>query len=163
MISTAKVNQTLAYEFGNVSYTPVATYYIGLSTTPITIDGSGKGVGFTEPTNTGYARIAVPNNLTYWVVENRSAKNIPQLSFPQLTSGPTGQAVAWFISEYADASFDDDCAIYFGTFYELDPITGLPVIDEVTGEPIPSPRPLIPDAEVLIMSGGLTIRRINEI
>jgi hypothetical protein len=163
MISTARANQTLAYEFGNVPFSPVTTYYVGLSTTPITINESGIVVGCTEPINAGYARIAVPNNSTYWLVENHSAKNIPQLSFPQLTSGPTGQAVAWFISEYADSSNPGDCAIYFGSFYELDPSTGLPVIDEETGEPIPSPKPLIPETEIIITSGGLTIRRINEL
>lgn len=146
MISPAKATQTLAFEFGAISFTPAPNYYIGLTTTVITIDENGKGTGFTEPTNAGYARITIENTPENWAVTNSEAKNVPQLAFPAFTSAPSlgsdTEAVGWFISEYADSSVAGDCAIYFGTFA--------------------SPKPLVAESEIVIRSGGLTIKRANE-
>ena len=55
-------NKILDFNFGGTSYTPPVTYYFGLSTTTISIDGSGA----TEPSSGGYARIALTNNKTNW-------------------------------------------------------------------------------------------------
>jgi hypothetical protein len=54
------INKYLNYEFGGTSYTPPATWYIGLSTTSTGSSGSAA----TEPTDPGYARVAVTNNHT---------------------------------------------------------------------------------------------------
>ena len=157
MISTAKATQTLAFEFGATSFTPASNYYIGLTTTAITIDENGKGVGFTEPTNTGYARISVANTTANWSVVNAEVKNIPQLAFPTFTSAPSlgsgTEAVGWFISEHENASATGDCAIYFGTFTTIDPDTQ---------KSVPSPKPLVAESEIVIKAGGLSIKRANE-
>lgn len=146
MISPAKATQTLAFEFGAISFTPAPNYYIGLTTTVITIDENGKGTSFTEPTNAGYARVGVENIAGNWAVASGEVKNISQLAFPTFTSAPSlgsdTEAIGWFISEYADSSVAGDCAIYFGTFT--------------------SPKPLVAESEIVIKPGGLTIKRANE-
>lgn len=54
----------LDYNFGLTTYTVPSTYYFGLSTTTINIDGTGA----TEPSGGAYARIALANNKTNWTV-----------------------------------------------------------------------------------------------
>lgn len=58
------INSLLKREFGGVAYTQPATWYVGLSTTTIQSDGTGV----TEP-SAGYARVAVTNNTTNFVVD----------------------------------------------------------------------------------------------
>jgi len=61
-MTNLQISKILSSEFGNVAYTPESTYYIGVSTTPITEDG----LNATEPTDPSYSRIAIDNNLTNW-------------------------------------------------------------------------------------------------
>lgn len=53
-------NKILDYAFGNISYTPPANLYMGLSTTSISSSGSNAS----EPVGASYARVAIPNNKT---------------------------------------------------------------------------------------------------
>ena len=50
------------YNFGGVSYTPPANYYLGMSSTSISVNGSNV----TEPTSGSYARVLIPNTKGYW-------------------------------------------------------------------------------------------------
>lgn len=64
MITYYSSNRIIDYNFGATSYsgTLPATYYVGLSTSTINIDGSGA----TEPAGGAYARIAFTNNKSNW-------------------------------------------------------------------------------------------------
>lgn len=50
-------NQVMDFLFGKVTYTPPTIWYLGVSTTSIQQDGTGS----TEPTDTAYARLTIPN------------------------------------------------------------------------------------------------------
>jgi len=69
--------------FGDIAFSAPANYYLGLSTT--TISNSGSNV--TEPIGaTGYARVTVPNNKTYFSYASEGViLNSTDLEFP--TSG----------------------------------------------------------------------------
>lgn len=79
-----QANLNLDYDFGRTSYTPPTTLYLGLSTTPISRDGSG----ITEPSSSaGYTRVAIANDKTKFSVSNNGELyNITDLSFPESTS-----------------------------------------------------------------------------
>lgn len=145
MLSADRANKILAHEFGVAPFAAPANYYIGLSTTAIADDEYGKGVGYTEPTNDGYARVVVPANATNWQVEDRELTNKLQLEFPVLTSNPTGgssgTATHWFLSEHP-AGHQDDCAVYYGELSKS--------------------RPLVEDSEIILKAGALSIRRENQ-
>lgn len=64
MVTNFQANRNLNYDFGKTEYTPPNTWYIGLSTTPILKDGTG----YTEPTDSAYARVALTNNKTDFTV-----------------------------------------------------------------------------------------------
>lgn len=75
-ITNYERNRLVDHSFGGVSASPVANWYIGLSTT--VIDETGNTV--TEPSSgDGYARKAIPNDKSNWttsasgVVTNASA------------------------------------------------------------------------------------------
>ena len=53
-------NKILDNNLGATANTPPGTYYVGLSTTTIDIDGTGE----TEPAGGSYARVAITNNKT---------------------------------------------------------------------------------------------------
>lgn len=61
-LTNLTLSNILKYNFGSVVYNPALppTYYIGLSSTAPTQAGSG----FTEPSGSGYARVAVTNSAT---------------------------------------------------------------------------------------------------
>lgn len=76
-------NRVLDYNFGNTSYSPPATYYFGLSTTTINIDGTGA----TEPSGGSYARVALTNNKTNWGnASNASLTNSTAVQFTESTA-----------------------------------------------------------------------------
>ena len=80
MISYTQSNKILNRYFGNVSDTVASTLYLGLSTTAINNDG----IGATEPSGGGYARVAVTNNKTNWSnASNGILNNLTELSFPE--------------------------------------------------------------------------------
>jgi hypothetical protein len=77
-------NRILDQIAGAVSPTIPATYYFGLSTTPI-VDA---GTGYTEPTtvSTAYARVAVANNkTTFGNAGSNSVTTLISISFPEST------------------------------------------------------------------------------
>ncbi len=83
MITYYSANRLLDYNFGGSSYTPPATYYFGLSTTTISIDGTGA----TEPSGGAYARVSLTNNKTNWGnASNASLTNSTAVQFPESTS-----------------------------------------------------------------------------
>jgi hypothetical protein len=78
-----KMNQILDSEFGNTAYTVPSTLYIGLSTTTVSISGTG----YTEPTGGAYARVAVVNNKSNFTVSsNGSLTNNTTITFPESTA-----------------------------------------------------------------------------
>lgn len=74
-----KANEILDSEFGNTSYSVDTTLYVGLSTTPISADGTGA----TEPSGGAYARVSVANNKTNW--DNASSGALSNLTSVQFT------------------------------------------------------------------------------
>lgn len=83
--TNAQVNNILKRDFGSVAYTQPATWYVGLSTTPIIAAGTGA----TEPSaGAGYARVAVTNNTTNFVVDADTVtmKNGTVIQFPAATA-----------------------------------------------------------------------------
>ena len=84
------MNKNLNYNFGGTSYTPPATWYIGLSTTSTGSSGSAA----TEPTDATYARVAVTNNHTtgFSVATTGCLVNSGSIVFPQ-SSGSWGTIV----------------------------------------------------------------------
>lgn len=97
MIQTHR-NALIQKWLGNVDPTPPATWYFGVSTTPINNDGSGV----TEPAaSTGYTRITIPNNLNSWNdATNGIVTNKIRLEFPELQAD-AGTAVWYFLAPAA--------------------------------------------------------------
>jgi len=62
MITKYQASQIQNYVFGKTQLTPSDTYYLGLSKTPITTDGTGA----TEPSDGAYERVAIKNDKTNW-------------------------------------------------------------------------------------------------
>ena len=79
-----QANLNLDYDFGRVSYSPPTTLYLGLSTTPISQDGTGA----TEPSGTaGYTRVTITNDKTkFSTSSNSELYNVVDLSFPESTA-----------------------------------------------------------------------------
>lgn len=76
-------NRVLDRNFGSTAYTPPATYYFGLSTTTIQIDGTGA----TEPSGGAYARVGLVNDKTNWgTAANASLSNLASVTFPESTA-----------------------------------------------------------------------------
>ena len=68
--------------FGLTTYTPPATWYVGLSTTTPNIDGTGA----TEPTGNNYSRVGVPNDTSNFSnAANASKTNLLSWTFPAST------------------------------------------------------------------------------
>jgi hypothetical protein len=55
-------NKNQDLNFGGISFTPPANFYLALSTTSI----SSSGSNITEPTGAGYARVLIPNTKSYF-------------------------------------------------------------------------------------------------
>ncbi len=68
--------------FGGTAYSPPTTYYFGLSTTTIQIDGTGA----TEPVGSSYARASLVNDKTNWgTASNASLTNSAAVTFAEST------------------------------------------------------------------------------
>lgn len=81
--------------FGDVSPTVPNTYYLGISTTPLAVDGTGA----TEPTDPSYLRVAITNDKTsFESFTNGTASNLVQLIFPESTVD-WGIVQYWFLSD----------------------------------------------------------------
>ena len=83
MISYYSANRILDRNFGGTAYTPPTTFYFGLSTTTIQIDGTGA----TEPSGGAYARVALTNDKTNWgTAANASLTNSAAVTFVESTA-----------------------------------------------------------------------------
>lgn len=91
-----QANLNLDLDLGRTNYTPPTTLYLGLSTTPISRDGSGA----TEPsTNAGYTRVAITNDKTKWSASsNGELFNISAIEFPESTN-TWGTVTHYFFSD----------------------------------------------------------------
>ncbi len=80
MITYYSGNRVLDKNFGATAYSEPGTYYFGLSTTTIQIDGTGG----TEPSGGSYARVSLVNNKTNWsTASNASLTNAAAVTFPE--------------------------------------------------------------------------------
>lgn len=90
-------NAVLNEVFGATAYTPSGTYYVGLSTSTINDDGTG----LSEPTGTGYARVAIDNDKTTWSTSTTGlVSNDITITFPQAGSD-WGTVTHAFIADQA--------------------------------------------------------------
>ncbi len=81
-ISYYSANRLLDKNFGATAYSEPSTYYFGLSTTTIQIDGTGA----TEPSGSAYARVSLANNKTNWgTASNAALTNSTAVTFPEST------------------------------------------------------------------------------
>ena len=78
--------EVLQYLFGRVYFAPPPVYYAALSSTEINENGTGA----TEPSGGGYARVAIPNNATNFVLSGGQILNGTAIAFPTAT-GPWSQ------------------------------------------------------------------------
>jgi hypothetical protein len=77
------MNQILDSEFGNTAYTVPSTLYLGLSTTTVSISGTG----YTEPVAGAYARVAIVNNKSnFTVAASGSLTNNTSITFTESTA-----------------------------------------------------------------------------
>ena len=79
-------NQILDYNFGKITYTAPASFFVGLSTTSISSSGSNS----TEPVGASYARVEVVNSKTnFRYSSNGCLVNAVSITFPE-SSGSWG-------------------------------------------------------------------------
>lgn len=89
-------NKILDSVFGAAAFAPPANLYLGLSQ----ITANKLGV-VTEPSGAGYARVAVPNNLTNFPAASSGTKaNAGQITFPNPTAG-WGTLQSLFVADAA--------------------------------------------------------------
>lgn len=87
-------NGILDQLFGATAISVPGTYYLGLSTTTI----SQNGTGATEPSGYAYARVGIPNTKSYFTVaSDLSLSNSQQISFTEST-GSWGTITHVFLS-----------------------------------------------------------------
>lgn len=95
-------DQILNYLTLATALAPPSTWYIGLSSTPINSSGSG----LTEPSGSGYARVAVANSTAQWNYnafnfEGGTVRNTNAITFPTPT-GAWSSGVSlpyWFLAD----------------------------------------------------------------
>ena len=96
---TGLENSLLNHTFGGITYSPVATMYVGLSTANPTDTGSFTG----ECTGGSYARVAITNDKTTWSTSSAgSLSNAITISFPTATAS-WGTVTYFFIADASTA------------------------------------------------------------
>jgi len=96
-LTTYSENEINDLLFGSVALTEPPTYYVGVSTTEISEDGSGK----TEPSGGNYARVAIANNKTTFSASALGViDNSIDIIFPE-SSASWGTIGHWFIADAA--------------------------------------------------------------
>lgn len=91
-------NAVLNHVFGGTPFTVPTTLYVGLSTTSI----NDTGV-VTEPSGSGYARVAVANNTTNFPITSNGVKNNATIvTFPE-SIGNWGTITDFFIADASTA------------------------------------------------------------
>lgn len=94
-ITYYSANRLLDYNFGGTAYSVPSNLFFGLSTTSISIDGSGA----TEPSGGAYARVSFTNNKTNWGnASNASLTNSTAIQFAESTAS-WGTIIAVFLSD----------------------------------------------------------------
>ena len=82
-VTYTSANKILDLQYGGTSFVTPGTWYVGLSTSVIAIDGTGA----TEPSGGAYARVAVTNNKTnFGTASNGSLTNSVAITFPESTA-----------------------------------------------------------------------------
>jgi hypothetical protein len=96
MITTFASGSILNNVFGATIFTPISTYYAGMSTTTISATGSNV----TESTGaSGYARVAIPNNKSYFTnASNGVLTNVQNVTFPT-SSSAQGTMTTFFLAD----------------------------------------------------------------
>lgn len=109
MISIEEGNKLLGLRLGNRSADTVDKWYVGLSTTAISEDGSG----ISEPSgDNGYKRVAIQNNSSNFTSpENMTVKNANPIVFDEVTAD-CGTVTDIFLS----SSPSGGKAAYYGKF-----------------------------------------------
>lgn len=109
MISIEEGNKLLGLRLGNRSADTVDKWYVGLSTTAISEDGSG----ISEPSgDNGYKRVAIQNNSSNFTSpENMTVKNANPIVFDEVTAD-CGTVTDIFLS----LSESGGKAAYYGKF-----------------------------------------------
>jgi len=93
-------NKILDNNLGATANTPPGTYYVGLSTSTVLIDGTGE----TEPSGGSYARIAVTNNKTsFTTAANGELTNDINITFTESTDA-WGDITYVFLADAASAA-----------------------------------------------------------
>jgi len=83
--------------FGRRTLSPPPIYYVGLSSTEINEDGSGK----TEPSDVAYARVAVANEPNSFTESAGQMANGTIIQFPTATASQTLNY--WFMADHLTA------------------------------------------------------------
>lgn len=116
MISTSFAHKINAELFGGQNFTPVTTWYFGLSTQPIT---NGVIPSNGEPTNPGYARVAIANNQNNFTTPSTSTtyplsyvSNKQPITMKEITGGSQITVPYFFLSSSASGN---TCEVW-GTF-----------------------------------------------
>lgn len=109
MISIEEANKILGLRLGNRSADSVNTWYVGVSTTSISEDGSG----ISEPSDSnGYKRVAIQNNSSNFTAPaNMTVKNTNPIVFDEVTAD-CGTVTDIFLSDAATGGK----AAYYGKF-----------------------------------------------
>lgn len=135
MITKEHATETLQMEFGKVSYSIPDVHYLGLSTTAISAD---TGIGFTEPTDPAYARVALNNVASTWTVNAAGeVVNVSAIEFPAFAANATAKITHWFIS----SSQTDGKALYYGA--------------------LATEYPIVQGGKIVVAAGGLQLCRTN--
>lgn len=88
-------NKALDYQFGNISYTPPANLYLGMSTTSISTSGSNES----EPSGANYSRVQIPNDKSHFTYASSGCLvNSASIVFPE-SSGSWGTITTLFLSD----------------------------------------------------------------
>lgn len=132
-ISYYQANKNLDRQFGGTSNTVSTTFYIGLSTTTISADGTG----ITEPSGGSYARVSVANNKTTWdTAASGILSNLINFQFTESTAS-WGTITDVFISDAASAGN----LLYYGV--------------------LSAPRTVADATTVLFAPGGFVVKENN--
>jgi len=79
-VTYTQANTILDEYFGKVTPTIPTNYYMGVSTTAIQNDGTGK----TEPTDVAYSRVLIPNTkVSFTTASSGSLTNAVEYEFPE--------------------------------------------------------------------------------
>lgn len=134
MISIEEANAVLGMRLGNRTASTVNTWYVGLSTTPISEDGSG----ISEPSgDNGYHRVAIQNNSSNFTApSNMTVKNANPIVFDEVTAD-CGTATHIFVSSEETGGR----AAYYGQFTV--------------------PRPMPAQSNLTINAGDATFKIVN--